>query len=364
MQYLDIFNRTYIEQSPVTGIVHPTDISYLRRLYVFNRDAIETYYRERNFSVKNTHILSRLVEHFPFFAGYDGYRYLDFANDKTKYLAKHFKFTSDIEKGIVHPPYFYGNDDEEIIFSNYNLFSLSDAEKNWKTIKPITVLKQNRNDSKLLLPLGNNDGSRSGLNVVSINIPLLSIKYRQFIKEQTTNELNNGVVLNKNNFVIKYVLSTMTEDNIDHMFLNKVMDRFYGREEVVPKFKHRFKIFEPTTQLERYVDNTIDVITSKKIEFINLLRNIQLVFKKDASELLCVDGLSGTVQDKWAIVASRIDYMIFLYDITPVKDMNRHFINDWSRLAKRVLSDNSINGMFSYAVEENLKEKLRQMSQW
>lgn len=360
MLYLDLFSRDYVDKSPKTGIVLPSDINYLRRLYFFNRDSIQKYYQERNFSVKNTHILSRILEHFPFYGNYDSYRYLEYANDKTKYLAKHFKFTSDIERGVVHPSYFFGNEGEEIIISSYEHFNILDTERNWRTDSPISILKHNRNDTKLLLPLGTDDGNRSGVDVILINIPRLSIKYREFIKEQNRNYMTDeGLVLSKNHFVTKYILPTMMEDLIDHTFLNKLMDKFYGKEEINPKFKHRFKIYEPTVQIDRYLENTLDVITNKRIDFLNILRNIHLIFKTDASELLKLDDLGVTRQSRWSILISRIDYMLFLYDVAKTKDgVNNHYLNDWRRLGKRLERDNDLKEMFSYETNKELYEKI------
>lgn len=364
MLYLDLFEKAYIERTPVTGVVVPSDIAYIRRLHNFNKDNIQNYYLSRTFATKNTHILSRYIEHLSTFLNYDLFRYAEYAEDKTEYLSKHFKFTSDTEKGIVHPPFFFGNGGEEILFSNHSPDNIKDVQKHWRTSSCISILKHPRNDNKLLLPLGSDNGSRGGLGVLVIDPVKLAVKYREFIREQVVNEQQNGVVLNKNHFMMRHVLNTVLEDMVDHTFLNKVMDRFYGREEVTPKFKHRFKIFEPTRQIDRYVDQTLDVITSKRIDFTNILHNIQLVFKVDASELLVLPEFSGTRQSKWALLVSRLEHMCFIYDVAKEKGMSRHHINDWKRAVQRLERDSVFKDQFSIETMSDIKdyiEKIKSM---
>lgn len=361
MLYLDLFEKAYIERTPVTGVIVPSDIAYIRRLHNFNRDNIEAHYLSRTYSTKNTHILSRYLEHLATFFNYDFFRYVNYAEDKTEYLSKHFKFTSDIEKGIVHPPFFFGNGGEELLFSNYNPDDIKDVQTNWRTASCISVLKHPRNDSRLLLPLGSDNKGRGGLGVMVIDPVRLAIKYREFMREQYNNELKGGIVLNKNHFLMRHVLNTMLEDTIDHTLLNKVMDRFYGREEVTPKFKHRFKIFEPSKQIDRYVDQTLDVITTKKIDFINILHNIQLVFKLDASELLVLPEFSGTRQSKWALIVSRLEHMCFLYDVAKEKGMSKHIINDWKRAVGRLERDSVLKDQFSVESMTHIKEMIEKI---
>jgi hypothetical protein len=137
------------------------------------------------------------------------------------------------------------------------------------------------------------------------------------------------------------------------------MDRFYGREEVVPKFKHRFKIFEPTTQIDRYIDQTLDTITGKDLDFVNILHNIHLIFSMDASELLASNDDASTRYLKFYFFITRLDHLLFLYDVARSKDgMNRHFINDWKRMAQRFLRDNVLQDQFSYTLTKEIKEKL------
>lgn len=364
MLYLDIFSKEHVDKVPVSGIVIPRDINYIRRLYQFNFDNIQTYFSTRNFTVKNTHILSRLLEHFPSYLNYDNYRYLEYSLDKVKYLTKHFKITSDLEKGVVHPSYFFGNNGDDILLSTYSHFDVKSTVTNWKYDSPITVLRHNRNDTNYLLPLGTDDGSRSGLNSVLINIPRLSLKYREFVREMSMIELTGeGNLLNKNHFVIKYVLPTMMDSIMDHTLLNLVMDRYYGRDIVTPKRMHKFKLFNPNTQVSRYVDNVLDVITSKRLDFVNMLRNIPLVFTRDASELLSMEDMGVSRQVRWAVISSRIDHMLFLYDSSYSKDINKHYIQDWKRLGQRLINDNSFTGVFSYEQERDIKDKIKKLTE-
>lgn len=362
MLYLDIFKKDYVTRTPTGSITHSRDIDYLKRLFVFNDDSIEAYYQGRNFSVKNTNLISRLVEHFPTHLSRDVYSYLEATENTLTYLGKHFQLTSDIEKGSLHPPYFFGNDGDEVIFAGFEPFDAIAFTRNWKSAECIRILKHPRNDCKLLLPLGNDNGCRSGVASIYIDLGKLAIKYREFIRMMASRD-KEEILLNKNNFVIKYVLPTCMKSIIDHTLVNKVMDGFYGISETTPKRKHAFKLFEPSTQLQRYVNNTLDLISSKPMDFVQMLRHIKTVFEVDASRLLTLPDFYGNRQILPAVVATRIDHMVFMLDVCKSLDPNRHYVNDWKRFAKRLISDNSLGDFFTYEIERDIKEKLDRILQ-
>ncbi|MDD2819191.1 MAG: hypothetical protein PHN51_10430 [Candidatus Nanopelagicales bacterium] len=361
MQYLEIFDRSYLQRSPRTGVTQQRDVDYLRRHYIFNRDAIDNYYKTRNFAVKNTNIISRMVEHFPLNLGSDTYQYLESVDRRLVYLAKHFKFTSDIEKGVFHPPHFFGNGGGELILAGYESFDADAFVRNWKNESSVRVLTHPRNDTRILLPLGTNDGNKSGIGSVLINVPKLALQYREFLKEQNR-KADTDLILGKNNFVIKYVLPNMMDDVIDHTLLNRVIDRFYGTEYTEPDKKYAFKIFQPDTQLNRYVDEVLEQITQKPMTFIEMLRHIKLVFNEDASELLALPDFFGTRQSKPAIVASRLRYMTFLLDACKSKSENKGFINDWKKFSERLLNDKGLLNLFDTQTETDLLEKLNRIN--
>lgn len=352
MLYFKIFDRSYVNRLPVTGIMIPRDLEYLRRTYNYNKARIEEYYLTRNFAVKNTHILSRFIEHVPLMPDADYYDFLPVAEDRVEYLTKFFEFTSGIEKGIVHPPYFFGNKGAEIIISDSAYTSKRELEDNWKTIPCVHALQHQRNDLRLLLPTGKDDGAKGGLSTIAIDATLLAAKYNMFIREQNA-KIKSGddsIILNKNNFVSKYVLPGFLETEIDHIFLNRLMDIFYGNPIVTPKFKHRFMIIEAEKQVDRMLADTLTNITSKKMDFVNILNNIHLIFNVNATQLLSFVDIPNTRQSNWAFVASRLRHMCFLYDVARDNSMNTKTINEWKLLVKRFRQDRAMLGNFDYTI--------------
>ncbi len=364
MLYLKLFEDGYTSASPLRGTIKPRDIDYIRRIYHFNSTAIAAYYGERNFAAKNTNLLSRILELVNPELNNRADRYAEIVSTRIPYIGKHFRLTSELETGVVHDGAFFGKGNEEIVMSVNDYFDPFEVERNWKEQKVLTVYKHNINDMKLLLPSGKTTGSRTGLCSVGVNLPKLAIMFRCFIKEQELNSISGKEVLNKNYFVYKYVFGNNLEQIIDHSVLNRLMDKYYGRETVLPKFKHPFKIYEPYTQLNRFTENTLDVITDKELSFIDIMHNIHLIHSNTALSLLSLPEVAPNIQITWALLSSRLEHMCFLLDIGGKYSLNTHHVNDWKKAVKRVERDSHIDNMFTYEMHESLKEKMYKITNW
>jgi hypothetical protein len=127
------------------------------------------------------------------------------------------------------------------------------------------------------------------------------------------------------------------------------MDYFYNREEIaVLKYKLPFPIYKPYKQIERWIKDTLYVLQNKNTNFINLLANIILPSGNNALQTLILPDVSPTVQVQWAMLLSRLKFMVFLIDVSKNKDQSRNFINDWKNIIKRIQRSFDYGLLFSY----------------
>ena len=364
MLYLELFDRGYINRSPVKGISTPRELNYLRRIYIHNRDVLKRYYSSRNFAVKGTHVISRLLGHIPLKENESLFDFIYLMEDRLDYLGKLFQFTSGIEKGVVHPPHFYGNGGNELIYADSELDHLSKTATDWKNYKCIEAITHPRDDLRLLLPFGTDDGSNGGLSSVKIDLLGLAIMYRGFMIEYRSVASENPIAYSKNVFVAKYVLPSFLESDIDHRFLNRIMNNFYDRQEAVPRYKHKTTILEPTDRVDKYVNDVVDNITRGDYSFTDILFNIPLIFKVNAADLLAFDDTPNTRQSNWFFIVSRLKYMCFLYDVAKNKRRNNKYIKDWGKLVRRIENDSALFTYLSPELHKEVKgyiEKIKRM---
>lgn len=366
--YFELFTKRYVETAPFRGRNLPRTLPYLRRVYHFNLDAIIKYYLSRTFAVKNTFILSRMLEHFSTRTSQDAGSFLEYVRSRAPYVVRDFGVTSEINRGSMHPGAFFGFGNEEIVINIDDSFSPYRPDFDWKTASAVKTFRHNINDINLLLPNGKKTGSRTGICSIGVHMPLLLFQYRAFMKQQMLNlsgESEEQQVLNKSHFIYRHVLAPALGDIIDHTFLNMVMDRFYGRERVTPKFKHPFRVMFPEKQIEDYIDDVLVTLKGKNGEFPDMLRSIPMMYRDSALDLLVLPDLAPTVQVRWATYVSRLDHMCFLIDVAksrnyPISNNVKH-IDSWRIYTKRIMNDRSFRDFFSSSHSEDIKEKMNQI---
>lgn len=365
MLHFELFDRTHHNKTPKTGISIPDEINYLRGLYASNIKNIKKYYEEKKISVKNRNILSQILDNFNLMVDSSLEDFVYVNESSIDRLEKTFGLTSTSNKGKVNPPFFYANGGSTVMLSEYNTYGINHIAKEWRSFPCLEVTHHPRNDMRLLLPYDNDDGSNGGIACVKLNMLALAIKYREFVKEQMFNERNGLPMLTKTMFLSRNVIPGIVESDLDHRFLNRIMDEFYGVKETTPGNKHAFMINEPYHKLNKTSSQILKTISEGQFKFDNLMRNIPMLVTQDAGQLLTFIDVPTNNNSNWFYVISRLRFMCFLYDVSPARRMNSDYIESWKLLAKQMERSKSMISGFPVKYESEINgylEKIKGMT--
>jgi hypothetical protein len=249
---------------------------------------------------------------------YDIERFMEVVMARSPYVAKHFRFTSDIEYGVFHEGTFYGPGNKEIIFSHEEYFNPFDAVQNWRTLQPIKVLSHQISDFGLLLPDGKNSSTGQGFAAVAINLPMLLCMYRGFLMDQSAGIDSGGnsqSLLGVTHFVHMYVLPSMLYSHIDYVIMNRMYNLYHGNEMSRPTRKHAFLVVDYGDRMDNVLKEILKRLEDYKGSYFAYLQNIPSIFEEDMQVSLVMPDMPRTRQAWWALNVTRFEIMAFLIQL-------------------------------------------------
>lgn len=317
------------------GVIRPPGFELVRRIYQREIASIIEYYHTRVFYCNNTHILVRLLRLLSAPISYELDRYTEVINTRSPYIAKTFGITSSINYGITHEGVFYGDSNKEILIYDDSYFNPYEVVSDWKNIRAVNVLDHPVSDLSLLIPNGKSNSTDKGLAVISINVPLLCIQYRQFLLEQQTKE----VQLSLNHFINMYVLPNMLYSHIEIVLLNRLLNLYYGKEMGVSTNRFPKLIIDYTDKTDMVLTQVLKHLTNSHMLDIITLKNIPSFYDTDMSVSLLIPDIALTRQVKWGLVLSRLKIMKFLVLLNGTKGGNGIYLRELQVMLSRMLND-------------------------
>lgn len=338
------------------GVVLPSQVDYIRRIYKERISFLRTYYRERSFYLKNNHILVRLLS-FGMGSLKTPYEtFVDTITDRTDSLIRHFQFTGSANYGKIWYGDFYGDGSYEIIIGSDESFNIDNAYKNWKELTPVTVLDHPVSDFSLSLPNGRTVRYLDGLSVILINIPMLMFQYRCYIEDIRRKQVNGQISPpNPAIFLYQYVLPGMMLSHIDHVLINRLINNLQGRPMTESIVRDRF--FQASAGnnsnsgiikvIDKAQDTVIEKIKNKNMPFDQVLENVFTIYKENALQTLIMPDLALTRQVWWAFILSRLKHMQFLLQVNDKHGVqaNRIYTNRLSIDLQRLLDSRVLDRM-------------------
>ena len=330
------------------SIIKPPGFELIKRIYQREILNIVNYYHNRVYAVQSQHFLCRLLDIASISSTYDLDRYLEIALARSPYVAKHFKFTSDLSYGEFKDGVFYGPGHQELIIYNEEYFDRYEAYKNWRNVQAIRVLDHQISDSSLLLPTGKKNTSAEGFVSITINLPLLLVQYKGFMAEQAVKQnLNNDSLLGVTHFVHMYVLPNMLYSHIEIVILNRLLNLYYGAPMSEPLKRHPFPVVNYDGKLDKILYYILEHIERAGIYYYSLLKNVPSIFMNDMQQVLLMPDIAKTRQQWWSMLTTRMKVMQFLIDVGGERAIrsNGVYINRAKVDYKRLLDENIIKVM-------------------
>ena len=337
-------------QSPVGSVSRPAQFEWLQRSYRSEIEKIKQYFNTRVFTLPNQHLLVRALTTAMVPIQYDIDRYVEVASSRSPYVAKHFKFTSEISAGTHHANSFYGGVVEEYILSIENYINPYQESPIWDDVPAVSVLQHPVSDMSLSLPTGSVYGNMPGTSVITLDLPRLLLQYRAFLIEQNRRVANGSEqILGPSHFIHQKVLPQLLESHLDYVWMNRLMNRFYGAPNSIAYKKLPFPVLAYEAKIDELADQVLKQLVDSKSWYTHSLQAIPSFYKKDMLEALQMPDLAQTSQVWWLTFLCRLPVMRFLLDVGGENGIksNRGYVNQLQVAMKRLISQGIPNGAMS-----------------
>ncbi|MND75935.1 hypothetical protein D3C81_199810 [compost metagenome] len=284
------------------------DLIYVRRSYVGMLEDVKSYYRRNPKQVDGKNILGNILLHIHMRMDLDDRSFAAMVEDVCDPLIKAFGMTSSISKGKSHVGgVTLGAATSEVIIANTETFDTTDLKQTWRELQPFRYLYHSRTD--LNLPIMNNTTPGKGYGVASLNIPMLAVMYRYWLRHHVPQDGPKDSIYR---FIGGFVLPNAIDSYLDIAFFNRLARAAQGIGTPNFPIAHPFYLTDMAPRIDRVctVVNGASAHRSKDIE--------QLAW---ATPVLSGENLFHTAgiprdpvtrQNEWAIILARLPYVKYL----------------------------------------------------
>jgi hypothetical protein len=330
-----------------------------------NIETVTNYYHDNPMAVQGDHFLVRLLGTLDIPLALNIYRFYDYLSYSSLDLSMALKMTSSIYKGSVFNGVFYGPGTTEVLIAHSEDFDPVDAERNWETLKPIRVLRHPRSDLMMNILDGSHTSRETGFAVIAINIPMLAIQFRAFLKrEEEIAEKTGDSTYSVLHYVRMYALPSMIESHLDYVLFNRINNLLNGRDNHRSLKKHSFVIPDYSDRLDAIQMVILRNLAHVGKTFTGILRNVPALSRKDMDQVMLVPDMALTRQVLWALSVSRfpaIDFMLTASRERP-DTRNGQEINRLLQALRNIKTSNLITSVLPSQISDLLQDEMDTIS--
>jgi len=304
------------------GLAYP-EMVYNRRVYEGLIKEVKQYYNRAPKAVESNHLLAQLLLHIPIRMDYDDLRFLRYAQDLGDNVARSFKLTTSSVVGAVHPGITLGPHTQEVLISSSEDFDLNQMKRNWRSLAPLRHLYHTRTDVNL--PIMNNTTPGKGYGVTVVNIGMMALQYRYWLKEQVAVKEQKESIAR---FIGGYVLPNAIDSYLDIALFNRLSRLANGIGTPTYPTPHPFYLTDMVARLDRVNKSVLERLkVSKDIEA--MADEIPMIVSQDLRQVIQLPKDPVTRQNEWALALARLPYVKFLVQETVKNGRgDRQYLNE------------------------------------
>lgn len=310
--------------SRTSGVYVFPELAYTRRLYGDMREDVKAYYARAPKAVNAKNLFGNLLLHLQIRMDMDDYTFSRMVEDKVAPLEKVFGLVASNSRGRVHQGgVTLGENTSEIVISTYEPFNTENLKANWRKLTPVRYLYHTRTD--LNLPIMNNASPVKGYGVTVVNIPMLAVMYRYWLRWQSTVEQKEVVY----RFIGSCVLPNAIDSYLDIAFFNRLARDSLGIGTGKFPNPHPFYL----TDMKNRVDMIINAYNAQALQRTRDLEQLAqatpMLVKDNLFEVAKLPNDPVTRQNEWALAIARLPYVKFLITkVLQASGTDRSQLND------------------------------------
>jgi len=309
--------HTLFRQPPTlrTGALDYPRMPYIKRVYHRSLRDVKAYYRRFPKRVDSDNLLGNLLFHIPRRVDLDDDRYRRFVEDTAVGVMRSFGITTPVNRGRVHESgVSLGPKTNEVLIGTYGRLDTTNASREWREWSPFYYLYHTRTD--LGMPVPNNTSAGRGAGVSVVDIPMLALQYRYWLKMQDADKREQRESVFR--FIGGYVLPNALDSYLDIAVFNRIGR--IARDIPNPKYPtpHPFYLPDYSRNVDQYGRWLMDTQVWRSTDIEQVPYRTEMVRHERLFDVMRLPKDPITRQNDWAYQLARLPYIQFILD-TAVK---------------------------------------------
>lgn len=350
------------QSEPVTnqGRVILPEFLYLKGQITRQIARIEEYYRGYVTDVPNEHLVVRFLLSLNANPARDLRSYADRVADIGFVFSNTLGMTSSINYGRAFTPgVFYGKKTTEIIIAHTDEFDYTDVDQNWRTARPIVVHRHPFTDMGMGRCDGNYESREAGLAVISINLAMLAVQYRAWLRDEGVIH-GTGVNRRIHQFVSMFPITNMLQSHVEIALMNRMIA--YAMYDDVAAYRrvHPIGVHDFTDRVDSYIVKELQLLERKPLNFDQVVDSIPALEGRSLRQVLHLPNMASTRQVIWALILARLPILRLLLRLNALTDrhQNSWYIQRLSVWLRAFQSDKTLQGRLPLNILHDVDEMI------